>query len=720
MKISHGLNDIIAGVLSGIVIVIIATAFTALVFRGPLAIYFSTGITCAIIGSCIINFFIVSKSSFRFAIGRPEPAAGAILAIIFANIAALNLAPQFLLPTLIATIALLSITVGISLFTIGYFQLGQIARFLPFPVLGGIVTGTALIMVKASIILLMNNNFSFDYLSQPQNILQYSTGMGYAILLLFILKKNAHSSLLPISFLVAAILVNLFLHFNHVSHADAIQQGWMFNSFKPDNFLQFINFSTLEKIDWLAILYQTKYLISLIALVIILSLLNVSGLEAIVKGKADLDNELKISGLGNIVSGLLMGVTANISLSGTILNKRTGAENRLSGLIASLVCLIVLFISPELISYLPKPIIGGLLLYIGIKLLLDWLYEEWKILPTVDYLIVLAILLTVAFFGFVNGVLVGIIITCFVLVIRYARINSIKFSTTGINYHSNVIRPLYQQKWQSEQGDSIQIFKLQGYLFFGSAKLLVDHVTQLIESDKKNKLRFLIFDFHLVSGVDSSAIYNFIRLTQLIENKNIKILLANCSQKIIPQFKRQGMLDDTDRVMMFVDLDQAMEWCEDEILKLMPDHLRAKYPTIEATLNHLIPDAAQLKIFEKYLEKTEVTTDTALFKQGDAADCLYFIESGEVSIFIENHESVIRVSKSGAGTIVGEIGFYLGQHRTATVRTDANCIIYKLTNASLKKLEQEHPDIALIFHRNLVQVLASRVVQTNEMLMASQ
>src|SRR5207249_2766836 len=132
------------------------------------------------------------------------------------------------------------------------------------------------------------------------------------------------------------------------------------------------------------------------------------------------------------------GVPANLSISGTILNKDAGATHRISGIVASAVVLFVLFIFPEIVSYLPKPIIGGLLFFISFTLLIEWLYIGWKKLPFIDYFIVVGILIAVAVWGFLTGVVVGIIITCIVFIIRYARIDAIKFATTAENYHSNV------------------------------------------------------------------------------------------------------------------------------------------------------------------------------------------------------------------------------------------------------------------------------------------
>lgn len=707
------LYDVIAGIISGVVIIIIATAFTALIFKGPLTTYFSIGITCALIGSCIVNLLTAGYSSFPISVAQASPTTAVILAIIFANIFSYHLPAEYLLPTLLMALILVSLLVGIIMFCLGYFELGQTARFLPFPVLGGIIAGTAWIMVKSSFLLMVNNDLSLKNLTSANTAILYVAGIGFSLLLLIFVRNNKKAWLLPAFIIIASLAVNIFINIKHFSHAKAIQDGWLFNSFEPTFVFNLINIDTLHKIDWAVISSQTNYIISLVALIIIFLLLNVSSLETVVKGKADLEQELKVTGFANLLSGVLLGVPAYLSFSGSLLNKNVGAEHRLSGFVASLLCIIVLFIYPNIISYMPKPIIGGLLLYIGYVLLIEWLYDGWKKLPKIDYFIVVAIVLTAAIFGFLSGIITGIIITCIVFIIRYARVDAIKFATTGAQYHSNVIRPLYQQQWQAKQGKGLHIIKLQGYLFFGSAKLLLDKIINLIETD--SEVKFILFDFQYVNGLDSSAIYHFIRLEQLIKDDQV-LIFTNCSAKLISQFQRQGVLNGSKQVKLFADLDQGLEWCEDQLLKLMPEKI--KMDSVSSTLNQLIPEENQQKIFKQFLIRKEFPAKAILFKQDDPSDCLYFIESGQIAVFLESDQSVIRVSKSAAGTIVGEIGFYLHTKRTATVRAETDCVIYELNEKALLEMGKKYPEIALAFHKGIVKALSLRIIQTNYELMA--
>lgn len=709
LSLSQLVTNVIAGSLSGIIMIISATAVGALIFKGPLSLYFSEGIACALLSSVILNSITAGFSAFKFGIARTDPTIAVIIGLMFTHIASYNLTPTVLFPTLIMTLCITTFIIGIAMLLLGWFEAGQVVRFLPYPVLGGIIASTAWIMSKESMKLMLNNNLTLANFLQGPTPYVFATGIGFAILLVVAGKKIARPWVLPAAILLGTCAVNFILHLNHINHAQASALGWLYPAKDPTFALHEIDFYAVQKINWSIILDQFNYIATLTILSVIIILLNVSTLEVLTKTRANLERELKIAGVGNILSGFGAATPGNIVVTGTLLNKSAGATNRIAGLMGSVICLLVLIVHPHLIAFLPKPLIAGLLLSISVNLLIEWLYYGWYKLPHVDYLILLLILATVVIWGFLPGIAMGIFITCMVFIIRYARSDTIKYIATGNDYHSNVIRSLHQEEWLAKHGDSIIIFKLQGYLFFGSAKLLFDKVEQLLAD---GHIKFLIFDFSAVNDVDSSAGFSYLRLQQLIDSCQVKAIFTNCRQRVLLQLQRFGIVNPESTILVLDNLDQAMEWCETTLLTQLP-HIEPINSLGYTSLSELVPDLKQRETFMRYLEKIQAPANYTLVKQGELVDCLYFIESGEVSVYLENGDGDLRLIKSGAGTIIGEIGFYLHTLRTATVRTETDCIIYKISQNALDKLEKDHPDIAMVFHKSVIYVLAMRVIHTN-------
>ena len=90
---------------------------------------------------------------------------------------------------------------------------------------------------------------------------------------------------------------------------------------------------------------------------------------------------------------------------------------------------------------------------------------------------------------------------------------------------------------------------------------------------------------------------------------------------------------------------------------------------------------------------------------------MYFIESGQVTAQLEQPgREPLRLETMRGGRTVGELGFYLGTRRSATVVADRPTVVYVLTQAELARLEREDPAAAHAFHRVIVHLLGERVL----------
>lgn len=62
----------------------------------------------------------------------------------------------------------------------------------------------------------------------------------------------------------------------------------------------------------------------------------------------------------------------------------------------------------------------------------------------------------------------------------------------------------------------------------------------------------------------------------------------------------------------------------------------------------------------------------------------------------------------GSGRVIGELGFYLGTARTASVIADTPGVVHMLTRAQLTQIEQQHPEAASALHRLIIRLVAER------------
>jgi SulP family sulfate permease len=72
----------------------------------------------------------------------------------------------------------------------------------------------------------------------------------------------------------------------------------------------------------------------------------------------------------------------------------------------------------------------------------------------------------------------------------------------------------------------------------------------------------------------------------------------------------------------------------------------------------------------------------------------------------------------GGGTVVGEIGLYLHQIRTASIVTDTHSVVYCLQASALARMEKDDPDLASALHHWMARLLAERLSENNKTLEA--
>src|SRR5262249_42593544 len=151
--------------------------------------------------------------------------------------------------------------------------------------------------------------------------------------------------------------------------------------------------------------------------------------------------------------------------------------------------------APSAVGLLPKPVLTGLVLYLGASVLLQSLWDGRRGMPIEDYMIMLTILATVAVFGIAPGVMVGILASTLSFVVTLSRSAVVKHRFNGANRHSNVERPAAEIEWLRTHGEQLQGATLHGHLFFGTGTAILDQLR-----DALRRARVLIIDFWQVRG----------------------------------------------------------------------------------------------------------------------------------------------------------------------------------------------------------------------------
>jgi SulP family sulfate permease len=614
-----------------------------------------------------------------------------------------------------------TIITGVVLAILGTFKLGIFIRYIPYPVICGFLASVGWLLLLGSLKAMTGAAVTFataPELFKPDRIVHWLPGLAFAVTAFLLLARIKHYAVMPTLMVASVLVFYAALFASGMPLEEARHARWLVHTATTDGRFHVITFEAFAQAHWKPIITQIGSLATVVLVTAVGLLLNSSALELAAEQEMDLDHELKVMGAANIASGLAGGMVGFTSINISKFVLTMGVTGRLVGMFCALGCVAVLTFATDAINYVPEPLVGGLLFFIGISFLIEWVYQPARELPRTDFAIVLIIIAIVGIFGFIEGIIVGIILAVIFFVIKYSGLSVIKQTFSVADEHSNVDRPPDQKKILEQQGGMIQVFKLNGFIFFGSANTVLNCIRQRINDSNQIPLRYLVFDFRAVTGIDSSAVISLIKLAQLARESGVMVVLTHVSEIALRQMKKGGLRELNQEIWKtFLTLDHGLEWCEDQLLRTENADRSVKKRTIREYLEELFPGVIEYTLLAKYLTRFETPVGHILIKQGQPSDALYLLESGLVTvIFNLEGGGAFRVRKMGPGTIIGELGLYLNFPRTADVITEEPCVIYGLSRENMNLMNTNEPKIAAAFHDFMARLLADRLVHTDRIL----
>jgi SulP family sulfate permease len=702
-----------------------ATSYAAYVFSGELESELPAGIGLALFSAAVLTGITTLGSSYRGTIAAPQDAPAILLGLMGASIVTglgESLAREEILSTVFVAIGLSTIVTGGFLLGLGVFRIGGLIRYIPFPVVGGFLAGVGWLLVRGAFTVMTGKPPQLEnlaFLVEPAVMAKWLPGLLFGAVVVAITRRLRNVFALPVGLALALAGFYGTILLSGVPLPEVRAEGWLLGPFPEQGAWQPLPLTALGNLDWGLILEQITKLGTLLLVCVVALLLYASSIELAVEQDLDLNRELKTLGLANMVTGLGGGLPGYYALSVSILNHRMGAANRLTGLIAAGFCAVALFFGVEMLNYLPRPVLGGLLMYMGFTFLVEQVYESWFRLPRADYAVIVLILVVVGTFGYLEAIVVGIIAGLILFVVNYSRIDVVKHALSGATFASNVERPEAQRHYLRENGEQLLILQLQGFIFFGTANRLLNHVRQRADAPAAPPLRHVVLDFRLVTGLDSSAVISFLKMRQLAARADFRFVLSSISAEVAAQLRKGGLeLGGEDGVLVFPDLHPGVEWCENDALAAQPPAREGKArETLRQQLSRVLAKRGDARAVMQYLERLAIAQGERLIVQGDPSEDLYFIESGRVSVKFEREDGTdVHVYTMGPGTLVGEVAFLLGMPRSAAVVAEQPTIAYRLGQRALERMKAEHPEAASAIHEFMARLLAERLVNTGRLL----
>jgi SulP family sulfate permease len=712
------LKDILGGSAASVLTVTFGLSYSLLIFGGPLSSYLSYGVAATFITSAILAGVIAVGSSLRFAVSGPESSTAAMTGILASSMAEriVTAAPSApLLPTILITLAIATILTGIVLCCFGMTRMGRAIRYVPYPVVGGFLAATGCLIVSGAVRVITGQPLQLatvGQLADPHNLSKLAAAGAMAIVLYMTWHRSRSSFGLPAILVGGIVTAHVLFWLAGLSPVEAQVAGWTFRP--PPSVTLMLPWSAdaLSHYPWKLLAELSGNLIAVIFVTASCTLFNTTGIEVATNLEANLERELNVTGVANMISGAFGGYTGCVSVSRSVLNYNSGATGPLSGLTVAAISALMLVFAPVLLGYMPKFVLGGLLIYLGADQLHKWIVQSRRRLSLTDYLSLLAIIVIIVEWGFIAGILIGVVIGCATFALSASRIDSIKFSFDGSEYRSSLDRSREQLAVLAEHGRCIQGLNLQSYLFFGSANRLYQHVKALLA--RHPQCRFLLFDFKLVTGIDSSAAYSFAQIKRAAHDRGIRLVLVHL-QATAEKALRSSEFISRD-VSIMPELDHALEWCENEIIAQYEDRSSEEASLRDWFVRILGTEEAATELIGR-CERLEVEAGETIVRAGDAANSMHFILDGRVGVMIPTGDGELtRVRSLGRYTTIGEMGLVARTPRNATIQAEVASVLYVLSVDQFDAIKTENPPLSQKLLTFFVLVMAERLTFANRLI----
>ncbi|MFN3256125.1 MAG: cyclic nucleotide-binding domain-containing protein [Ilumatobacter sp.] len=688
-----------------------SASFAALVFAGSAADGLARGASTFLLASGAITVVLGWRTRFRLTFGVVQDTAAIVLVPAVAAIVASGSDDPVRDVFVVLTIS--TGLTGAVLWGIGRAGLAGAVRFMPTTVVAGFLAGTGWLLLKGGVDVMTSRSWT---LGDADELLRFDVARfwipGVVLGLVVALVPLAHR--IPPLISSAATVIATLAFFGIVASAssfDAVEaDGWLLGPFPSGESVAFIGREFADA-DWSAVASTSGQIGVVVILSLLGVLLNIAGIQSLLRQRIDLDAELQTVGIANLIVAPVGGLVGYHGVGDSALADRLGVTRRWAPLAVGGGTAIVALVGSELIGYLPRFSAGGLLVGAGLGLIIDWVRQLRSTAAWSDRAVSVLILAVICFVGILEGIVVGLVAACVFFVIRYSRIDAVRLMSTGAERHSVVERSMEDQERLAELADRLAVYELHGSLFFGSVSGVASRIRESL-AQKEPPLEVVVVDFTRVADIDSSAFAVLEELTDDVAASGSMLIWSGLDDRAAAVL---GRADSSFAASHALDLDGALERAEDHLLGLSPstagDEADEQAPTGESGDTDEIYSPALLAWFET----RQLEAGSVLVAAGDESNELIVVVSGTVLVsLVDRSGRTVRLRTLRPGAIVGEMGFLTGERRTATVTAQTDLEVLVLVDEVHDRLRAEAPDLVIELYDRVLRATANRAAAINK------
>jgi SulP family sulfate permease len=522
-------RDVVAGLVVGVVALPLAIALAIASGVKP-----EQGLYTAIVA----GFLISALGGSRVQIGGPT---GAFIVLVYGIVQQHGY----------AGLALATMMAGMLLIVMGLARLGSVIQFVPYPVTVGFTSGIALLIAVSQ---------GRDFLglrmdAVPAEFVEKIAAYGAAIetwnpwavavavgslATVQLWPKLSHRVPGPLAalLLATALVQGLGLPVDTI----ASRFGGVPSSL-PTPSVPLIDFGAARELAGPAL--------AIALLAAIESLLSAVVADGMLGTRHRPNMELVAQGVANLASPIFGGIPATGAIARTATNVKSGGRTPVAGMVHALTLLAILLFFADWAAWIPIPALAGILLVVA------WNMSEWRHfvglfrMPRSDVAVLLTTFLLTVLVDLTVALQTGIVLAALLFMNRMAGLSQASYVTRMLSEDDDPDDPLAIARREVPAG--VEVFEVQGALFFGAATKFRDSIQQ-VEAPP----RVLIVRLRNVIAIDASGLHELEQLCADSARRGTRVVLSGVHAQPLVALERSGLLERVGEDNVCPDIDAAL------------------------------------------------------------------------------------------------------------------------------------------------------------------
>ncbi|MDO5387821.1 MAG: SulP family inorganic anion transporter [Clostridia bacterium] len=523
-------NDIVAGLIVAVVALPLSIALAISSGVSP-----EVGLITAIVAGFLISFL----GGSRVQIGGPTAAFVVIICGIIEQYGVDGL--------IIATIM-----AGAFLIVFGLLKLGDVIKFIPFPITVGFTTGIAVTLFSTQLNDFLGMNISGissefipkwgTYIQNLDKIDLWAGAIGVGSIVISVvwgkINKKIPGSLIALIVTTIAVMI---MQKNGI--AESVQTiGSKFTDLKGA--MPLPHLPDFKGID-VAQLIQPALTIAILAG--IESLLSAVVADGMTGDKHNSNQELIAQGIANIGSALFGGLPATGAIARTAANIRNGGRTPIAGMVHAVVLLIIMLVAMPLAKLIPMPTLAGILIVVSWNMCEFKEFAEIARTTKSDMAILIITFILTVVFDLVIAIEIGMVMAMFLFMKKMSE-----------SFNINTVSKEHENDTYKYINNEIMVYELAGPMFFGASTRFMDVMKKMnVKSD------VLILRMTNVPIIDGTSLDSLHYVIDYAKQHHILVLYAELQPQPLKVLKKFGCEKRMGKERFFATMDEAYAFAQE-------------------------------------------------------------------------------------------------------------------------------------------------------------